>query len=146
MRRFVHGFALATVLALALVACASNKDTGLPAGPTTPGTPAGGGLTVAMPDSLLKFVPGTITVKVGDTVTWTNDGAVPHTVTAVDGTFDSGTADKPIEAGKDFKFTFTKAGKYPYYCRLHAPPGGGSGMIGEIDVGAGSGSPSPTSS
>ena len=73
-------------------------------------------------------------MKVGDTVTWTNDGALPHTVTAVKGTFDSGPAEKPIDVGKDFKFTFTKAGTFPYYCRLHAPPGGGSGMTGEIDV------------
>src|SRR5689334_2484604 len=38
-----------------------------------------------------QFQPQTITVPAGTTITWTNNGTVPHTVTADDGSFDSGT-------------------------------------------------------
>jgi plastocyanin len=36
------------------------------------------------------FEPATLEVPVGTTVTWTNNGSRPHTVTADDGSFDSG--------------------------------------------------------
>lgn len=141
MRRSVHALAVAGALALMLSACASSKATGLPPGPTE--GPTGGGLIVTMPGSLLKFVPDKLTVKVGDTVTWTNDGALPHTVTHEDQkTFDSDI----IESGKEFKFTFKAIGAYPYYCKLHASRGARVGMIGEITVEAGTGSPSPSPS
>jgi LPXTG-motif cell wall-anchored protein len=62
-----------------------------------------------------EFAPKEITVNVGDTVMWHNDGPSPHTVTASDGSFDSGNMD----AGKDFSFTFTKAGTFSYVCKYH---------------------------
>src|SRR3954447_23150928 len=40
------------------------------------------------------FDPKTISVNVGDTITWTNEGAAPHTVSADDGGFESGNMDK----------------------------------------------------
>src|SRR5690349_16981618 len=43
---------------------------------------------VTLKDNL--FAPKTITVKVGDTVMWTDQGQNEHTVTADDGSFDSG--------------------------------------------------------
>ena len=134
MRRFAFALALAATLALAVGACASGKNTGLPAGPTTPAGGGSGGTAVTMPDSTLKFAPQTLTVKVGDTVTWTNDGALPHTVTSRNGKFDSGDANHPLPAGSGtFKFKFTKAGIYPYYCRLHSADKV-TGMIGSITV------------
>jgi plastocyanin len=36
------------------------------------------------------FAPADAAVGAGDTITWTNEGAEPHTVTAFDGSFDSG--------------------------------------------------------
>ena len=55
-------------------------------------------------------------VELGTTVTWTNnDQAMPHTVTAVDGSFDSG----QLSAGQAFSFTFDKPGEFEYYCTLH---------------------------
>jgi plastocyanin len=63
---------------------------------------------------------------VGDTVTFTNDGAVAHTVTATSGAkFDSGS----LEPGKTFKFTAEKAGTVSYVCTIHP------GMQGTIEVG-----------
>ena len=55
-------------------------------------------------------------VELGATVTWTNnDQAMPHTVTAVDGSFDSG----QLSPGQTFSFTFDKPGEFEYYCTLH---------------------------
>ncbi|MDQ3224998.1 MAG: plastocyanin/azurin family copper-binding protein [Chloroflexota bacterium] len=63
----------------------------------------------------LAFNPGEITVATGSTVVWTNDDAVPHTVTSVDGVFDSGIFDP----GASFSFTFDQPGSLAYVCQLH---------------------------
>jgi len=57
-----------------------------------------------------EFDPKAITVNVGDTIHWKNNGQNEHTAQADDGSFDSG----DLEAGKEFSFTFTKAGRYRY--------------------------------
>ena len=61
------------------------------------------------------FDPKTISINVGDTIMWTNEGAVPHTVSADDGSFDSGNLDK----GGTFSHTFDKAGTFAYHCSFH---------------------------
>lgn len=61
------------------------------------------------------FAPETITVKVGTTVTWTNNDQDAHTVTAMDHTF----ASQPLSPGDSFHFTFTKTGSYAYLCTIH---------------------------
>lgn len=60
------------------------------------------------------FSPSSLTVTVGDTVTWTNVDDSPHTVTA-SGAFDSGN----LDAGQSFSFTFTEAGTFGYVCNYH---------------------------
>ena len=67
-----------------------------------------------------KFESKEITVKVGTTVTWMMNASFPHTVTADDGSFDSGR----MGNGETFTFTFEHAGEFPYYCSLHGGPGG----------------------
>ncbi len=58
------------------------------------------------------FQPGTLTVKVGDIVTWSNHDTAAHTVTSdTAGLFDSG----PIAQGATFKFTFSQAGTFTYH-------------------------------
>lgn len=61
------------------------------------------------------FGPVTLTVSVGDTVTWTNADDRPHTVTAGGGQFDSGN----LDPGQTFSFTFTEPGTYAYVCSYH---------------------------
>src|SRR5215212_5942076 len=61
------------------------------------------------------FEPGTISVPVGATVTWTNTGSRPHTVTADDGSFDSGR----LDPGEQFSQTFDQPGTYTYHCGFH---------------------------
>jgi plastocyanin len=76
-----------------------------------------------------EFAPKTISVNVGDTITWTNDGPSPHTVTADDASFDSGNLDK----GGTFSHTFDKAGTFAYFCKYHGSKGG-TGMAASITV------------
>ena len=91
----------AAILALAVVA---------PAGPPR-AQPAAAVVRIAN----FTFGPQTITVRVGSTVTWTNDDDVPHTVRAVDGAF----ASKPLDTGDRFAFSFRTPGEHSYFCSIH---------------------------
>jgi plastocyanin len=64
-----------------------------------------------------EFKPKNVQVAVGDTVTWKNTDDVPHTATSKDNpqTFDSGA----LDTDESYSFTFTKPGKYAYYCKVH---------------------------
>jgi plastocyanin len=61
------------------------------------------------------FSPQTLTIRAGSTVVWTNRDPAPHTVTADDGTFDSGI----LQSGATFRQTFLKPGTYRYTCTIH---------------------------
>jgi plastocyanin len=74
-----------------------------------------------------EFRPMQLTVTMGATVVWRHEGQNPHTVTADDRAFDSGT----LESGT-FSVTFDEAGTVPYYCQIHGEPG--SGMFGIVVV------------
>lgn len=67
--------------------------------------------------SNFKFTPQERKVRVGDTVTWTNEDSVKHTVTSGDGSSELGSE----LFGKDetYSHQFTKAGTYTYYCIPH---------------------------
>src|SRR5690348_5898026 len=62
-----------------------------------------------------KFVPATLTVPVGTTVTWTNQDEEPHTVAAKDGSFHS----PGMDTHATYSFTFTTPGSYDYICSIH---------------------------
>jgi len=57
------------------------------------------------------FSPSMITVKVGATVTWTNNDTSAHAFTSDTGVFDSGS----IAPGAAFTFTFDQAGTFVYH-------------------------------
>ncbi|SRR5258706_8813578 len=63
----------------------------------------------------MKYNPTAITIKTGDTVTWTNADQRDHSVAATDGSFTSGN----IGPGATYSYVFTKPGKYEYACSLH---------------------------
>ena len=84
---------------------------------------------VAVSISNFAFDPSPLTVKVGSTVTWTNNDNASHNVVADDGSFKSDTLAK----GATFSFTFTKAGTYQYYCSFHGGPNG-QGMSSVVTV------------
>jgi plastocyanin len=69
-----------------------------------------------------------IQVKAGQTVTWTNNDPVPHTVTSEDGKWDSG----DIASGRNYSRKFEAPGTYDYHGSNHAA------MTGTVVVTAGS--------
>jgi len=80
--------------------------------PTTPSVaPTSGGATVVIKD--FAFTPPTVTIKVGETVTWRNEDGVPHDATA--DSFTSGS----ISSGESYTRKFDKAGTYTYVCKVH---------------------------
>lgn len=83
--------------------------------------------TVSVVDN--DFDPAQIEVSSGTTITWTNDGDTPHTVTADNGSFESGN----LDPGDSFEQTFTEAGEYSYFCDYHGSEGG-TGMSGVVTV------------
>src|ERR1041384_3571964 len=96
--------------------------------------------SVAIKD--FSFDPGSVTISPGGKVDWSyaiGNGTATHTVTADDGSFDSG----DLSPGGSFSHTYTKAGTFRYYCKIHGGPGG-SGMSGVVVVKSSQPSPSPT--
>jgi plastocyanin len=71
------------------------------------------GASVSIVD--FAFQPASVEVAAGSTVTWTNSGAAPHTVTADNGAFDSG----QLAPGASFSQTFDTAGTFTYHCEIH---------------------------
>ena len=63
------------------------------------------------------FDPGTVHVDPGGTVTWTSSSKVPHTVTADDGSWSSGSTD--LAFGQSYSRTFSQAGTFTYHCEYH---------------------------
>jgi plastocyanin len=61
------------------------------------------------------YDPPALSANVGDTVTWTNSGTQAHTVTATDGSFDSGL----VNPGGTFSLTLASAGTFMYTCTPH---------------------------
>lgn len=78
--------------------------------------PAPSGSATKINISGFKFDPATVTVKVGATVTWTNQDAADHTITGDDGSWTS----ENLANGATFSFTFDKAGTYAYHCAIHS--------------------------
>ena len=63
----------------------------------------------------VSYLQPKIQIPVGTTVEWRNNDPLPHTVTAVGKSFDSGL----IQPGKTFGHTFTKAGTFDFFCTPH---------------------------
>lgn len=61
------------------------------------------------------YDPDPVKVQVGGKVIWLNQDSAPHTATAEDGSFDTGT----LEEGKLKSETFKRAGTYEYICQIH---------------------------
>ena len=80
--------------------------------------------TTAVTIQSYTFTPSEISIKVGETVTWTNLDSVAHNIVADDGSWGSSQLNK----GDKFSFTFNQAGSYTYHCGVHP------NMIGKIIV------------
>jgi plastocyanin len=109
-------------LLLLAVACSSSKK-----GATGTTAAGSGGLTVVAKN--IAYSPSTLTVKAGDTVTFTNSDNTTHTFTADDNSFDSGR----VDPGKGFTVVVpasaTAGTKIAFHCEIH------SSMKGTLTVG-----------
>src|SRR3954466_7750813 len=94
------------------------------------------GKTMTVSIKNFAFNPPNTTVSAGTTVTWVNNDQVPHTATANNGAFDSGT----LQPGQSYSFAFDKAGTYAYHCNIHPD------MTATITVSGASASSSASSS
>ena len=97
------------------------------------------GVTLAADHSVsisgFAFHPPTVTIRVGDRVTWTNDDTTAHSATATGVlTFNS----EDLDPGASFTAPFPTAGSYEYICAIHPT------MVGLVVVRPGSRSPPPT--
>jgi plastocyanin len=70
------------------------------------------------------YDPDPVTIEEGGKVIWQNEDSAPHTATADDGSFDTGT----LEEGKLGSATFKEAGTYSYVCSIHPD------MTGTVEV------------
>lgn len=127
---------LLVVIAGVLAGCSSNSGSSTNNNPygggggTGGGGTGGGGSTQSGTASAvmqnIAFNPSALTVTVGTTVPWTNEDSTNHTVTFIDiSGVDSGT----LTRGQTFSYTFSTAGTFHYYCRIH-----GAAMSGTITV------------
>jgi plastocyanin len=123
MARWLALILLLTVVAFA-AACGDDDDDDDDGGNGTPAAteeeteeatePAAGGASeVSIVD--FAFDPADLEVSVGDTVTWTNGDAAPHTATADDDSFDTGN----LNEGDSGEVTFEEAGEFAYHCEIH---------------------------
>jgi len=90
---------------------AIGTDTADDAGNADDAAPVGGD-TITIADFAFT---GVTEIPVGTTVVVTNSDPTPHTFTAEDGTFDSGS----LAAGETFEFTFDTPGEFAYFCNFH---------------------------
>jgi len=75
-----------------------------------------GGETVSVTMRDILFVPDKITARVGQTVRWTNEDDLAHTVKAEKGAdFES----KALSKGDTYDVKVTKPGTIPYVCTIH---------------------------
>ena len=92
---------------------AEDENVSIPAGSSVPGCE----------ETNECYLPPSVTVHPGNTVTWSNDDTAAHTVTsglptdgdAVGAMFDSGL----LIAGQTFSYKFDTLGDYPYFCIVH---------------------------
>ena len=132
-RRTVLRVSAATLATLSTAGCLNGQSSSIQ--------------TITMPDDL-TFEPKTATIESGETVTWTNESDIQHTVTAYEdeipdeaayfasGGFESERAARNrvteglIAPGENYEHTFDHPGTYGYFCIPHES----SGMVGTVRV------------
>lgn len=112
---------LGAIAVVGLAACApaasNSAGYGSAAGPPTsasapPAVPAG---AAEVGIANFKFMPATVTIKVGDTVGWTNHDDIGHTVSFAG----PGINSKVLQRNDRFSHAFDAPGTYTYICSIH---------------------------
>ncbi len=129
----MHKFTLPTSAAAALLALALLSGC-VTTTPDAAGAAGAGTVQVLAKD--VKFAPLQVEVTAGTTVVWVNKDPMAHTVTADDGSYDSGLFDQ----GESWSHRYDEPGVYHYYCTPHSSKGSDGamkGMVGTVVVKAG---------
>jgi plastocyanin len=87
------------------------------------------------------FSPKSVTVAVGDTVTWRNNGDAPHNATADDGSFQT----PDLNKGQSASETFNRSGTFSYICTIHPQMTGSVRVLSSGGGGGGGGASSSSS-
>ena len=104
-KNFFTATAISLLLAITVISCSKSSD-----------NPATGPQPTVINIPGMSFSPGTVTVKVGTIVKWTNSDAMVHTATSDNGTtFDTGN----ISPGASATYTTTVTGSFTYHCTVH---------------------------
>jgi len=141
--------AVGVALLAGMMSCGQDQGRTTPVDTTPPGGLPGGpaGSGAAVPAAKVemtrenRFFPDVLVVRPGDTVEWSNNSDVPHTVTndpasALHREDVSGPSSAPrfdsgyVLPGQTFRHRFTAVGEYRYACSLHEA----QGMMGRIVV------------
>ncbi|HEY6637127.1 MAG TPA: cupredoxin family copper-binding protein [Solirubrobacterales bacterium] len=135
----------------------TGQDMSTPAPAPVPAEPAdaasGGGSSAPTPKAQksasasvtmgdLFFSPTSVTIAVGDTVTWNNTGQAPHNATADDGSFKT----PDLNNGQSASHTFAQAGTFSYICTIHPNMKGTVRVLSSGGGGGGGGGGSSSSS
>jgi plastocyanin len=103
----------------------SNSKNGTPGASTAKSTHTPPGPISVITIKSGKYRPKNVTVKIGTTLTWTNNDTTTESVTSdTPGGFDSG----PLASGASWKYTFSQAGTFPYHST------GTNGAFGSVTV------------
>lgn len=102
-----------TTLAVTLIYVGSSPT------PTT-------GATIPVSIQDFAYQPATISARAGDTIVFTNNDSVPHTVTQDPA--GSGFQSAPLDPGTTYTLTIDEPGTYPFFCEFHP------GMTGTISA------------
>ena len=120
--------AIASVLVASVViaACSSSTSSSSSGSTAEGGAPAGNNITVQSN----MFVPSMLTIKKGDTVTWTWAGG-SHSVTSGANCVDDKSYGTPVNGtvGFTFQHTYTTAGTFEFFCMPHCQSSGMKGTI-----------------
>ena len=103
-------------------------------------TNAPGSSTPGCEDTDSCFIPSTVTVSVGEIITWSNTDTAAHTATSgIAGEGPSGTFDSSlIMAGGSYSYTADTEGTFDYFCMVHP------WMLGTVIVGGSASEPADT--
>ena len=128
-RQSVCNVKVASVLAVVVIAVGivgsvvwARKDATSAADPSTAADAASPGASTAVPGGQaisikdFSFNPASVSIKVGDSVTWSNADGAAHSIQSGNDAFDS--PDK-IAPATSFSFTFATAGTFTYICGIH---------------------------
>lgn len=117
-----HRRTMAVLLAaaFALAGC-TGAASPVPGSPAPTGSPQGPAVTIID----FAFRPASLTIRVGQTVTWTNTGQAPHSVRWLDGMPES----PQLTHGARYRHTFDAAGTYRYVCGVHGPSMSGAIVV-----------------